>query len=352
MTFDPRTEVRRHAAKSGITLPDATVDELVAYLEDLYATALDEGADETDAQQRAFAALDESPWSVLQRHASKHPDRSHAARADVLARAAGGRSLNVLSALRLALRQFRQHPTFALITVLVLGLGTGAATTVFTVVDSVVLRPLPYTDPERLVTLWDTNSEKGLAHDPISPVNFMDYRVLPVFSDAAAWWRPGVNLDGDRQGSDQGQHDRDRRQHVRRARRQAADRRGLPRLAARCSSANELICVISDRLWRTRFNADPSIIGTPISLNDTPYIVVGVMAPKFHYPDDIDIWQRVRWDLHAAQPRRHFMEAVARLAPGTTFEQAQSAVERARTPTRAGERRHQQGLERATRSAA
>lgn len=98
------------------------------------------------------------------------------------------------SALRVAFRQFRQHPTFALVTVLVLGLGTGAATTVFTIVDAVVLRPLPYKAPDRLVTMWDTNHEKGLSHDPISPVNFMDYRALPVFQDAAAWWRPGVNL--------------------------------------------------------------------------------------------------------------------------------------------------------------
>ena len=65
------------------------------------------------------------------------------------------------SSLRLALRQFRQHPTFALVTVLVLGLGTGAATTVFTVVDSVVLRPLPYAAPDRLVTLWDTNPRRA-----------------------------------------------------------------------------------------------------------------------------------------------------------------------------------------------
>ena len=96
--------------------------------------------------------------------------------------------------LRVALRQFVQHPGFALVTVLVLGLGTGAATTVFTVVDSVVLRPLPYAAPERLVTIWDTDVAKGLDHDPISPVNFMDQRDLPVFEDAAAWWRPGINL--------------------------------------------------------------------------------------------------------------------------------------------------------------
>ena len=99
-----------------------------------------------------------------------------------------------MTALIAALRQLRQHPTFALVTVLVLGLGTGAATTVFTVVDSVVLTPLPYREPDRLVTIWDTNSQQALSHDPISPVNFMDQRALPVFEDAAAWWRPGINL--------------------------------------------------------------------------------------------------------------------------------------------------------------
>ena len=92
------------------------------------------------------------------------------------------------------LRQFRQHPTFALVTVLVLGLGTGAATTVFTVVDAVVLRPLPYAGAGSAGHAVGHEHEKGLAHDPISPVNFMDYRALPVFKDAAAWWRPGVNL--------------------------------------------------------------------------------------------------------------------------------------------------------------
>src|SRR6187397_1515640 len=153
-SFDPRAEVRRHVARSGIVLPEATVDELVAYLEDLHHTAIEEGVTPADARRRAMAALEESTFTVLERHAHLHPDRAQAARADLIARSAGGRSLNVLSAIRLAVRQFRQHPTFALITVLVLGLGTGAATTVFTVVDSVVLRPLPYDDSHRLVTLW------------------------------------------------------------------------------------------------------------------------------------------------------------------------------------------------------
>jgi putative ABC transport system permease protein len=324
--IDLRAEVRRHVARSGVELPDATIDELVAYLEDLHAAAIEDGASPAEARTRALKALEESAFSQLYRHAATHPDRAQAARADVMARSAGGRSLNVMSAIRLAIRQFRQHPTFAIVTVLVLGLGTGAATTVFTVVDSVVLRPLPYADPDRLVTLWDTNPEKGLAHDPISPVNFMDYRALPVFSDAAGWWRPGVNLT--EPGKDP------MRVNTIETGGNTFEVLGVkPQIGAGFPAggpmfvANELICVISDRLWRSRFSGDPAIVGKAISLNDTPYIVVGVMAPKFHYPDDVDVWQRVRWDYTQHSRAAHFMEAVARLSPGTTFEQAQGAVD-------------------------
>jgi predicted permease len=325
-SIDFRAEIQRHLARSGVNLPDATLDELVAYLEDLHAAALDEGASPAEARRKAMAALEESAFSMLQRHASRHPDRAHAARADLVAHTAGGRSLNVMSAFRLAIRQFQQHPSFALVTVLVLGLGVGAATTVFTVVDSVILRPLPYADPDALVTLWDTNVEKGLAHDPISPVNFMDDRALPVFKDAAAWWVPSVNL------VDPGQDPA--RVNTIEVSGNLFDVLGVgPQLGAGFPAggpmhvANELICVISDRLWRTRYSADPSIIGRPIVLNGIPYIVRGVMPPKFQYPDDVDVWQRLRWDLTQHSREAHFMEAVARLAPGTTIAQAQSAVD-------------------------
>lgn len=131
-------------------------------------------------------ALEESALGVLERRRADAARAHHRRVADLTARASQKGSLNVASALRVAFRQFRHHPAFALVTVLVLGLGAGAATTVFTIVDAVVLRPLPYKEPDRLVTLWDANYEKGLPHDPISPVNFMDYRELPVFDDAAA----------------------------------------------------------------------------------------------------------------------------------------------------------------------
>ena len=174
------------------------------------------------------------------------------------------------SALRLAVRQLRQHPRFVLVTMLVLGLGTGAATTVFSIVDSVVLRPLPYRAPDRLVTLWDTNAEKGLAHDPISPVTFLDYRALPVIADAAAWWRPGVNL------VDPGLDPI----RVNTVETSANLFRVLgigPQLGSGFGAGeplhvrDESLVVISDRLWRTRYAADPGIVGRTLSLSGEPY---------------------------------------------------------------------------------
>lgn len=231
-----------------------------------------------------------------------------------------------MTAFRAALRQFRHHPSFALVVVIVLGLSVGAATTVFTIVDTVVLRPLPYRAPDRLVTIWDTNAEKGLAHDPISPVTFMDQRSLPVFKDAAAWWRPGVNL------SDP--HLDPMRVKTIEVSGNLFDVLGVgPQLGAGFPAGGplfvqrELIAVISDRLWRTRYNADPAILGRQLLFNQTPYTVVGVMPAGFHYPDDIDVWQRLQWDMTQHSRAAHFMEAVARLSDDATIQQAQAAVE-------------------------
>ena len=229
------------------------------------------------------------------------------------------------TALRQLIRQTRQRPAFAVVTVLVLGLGIGAATLVFSVVDAVVLRPLPYKDAGRLVTLWDTNGEKGLTHDPISPVNFMDYRALPVFEDAAAWWRPGINLE------DPGQDPL--RVNTIEVSGNLLRLLGVsPQIGPGFPDDPTLhspdhTALISDRLWRSRYDADPSIIGRSLSFNGVPYRVVGVMAAGFHYPDDVDVWQRLQWDLTQHSRAAHFMEAVARLAPGTTFDEAQAATQ-------------------------
>src|SRR6516165_8208122 len=98
----------------------------------------------------------------------------------------------LLQDIRFGWRLLRRSPGFTVAATLALALGVGATTAVFTLLDRVVLRPLPYPDPDRLAMVWETNDSKGLAHERLSPVNFMvDYRGLSqVFDDAAAWWYP------------------------------------------------------------------------------------------------------------------------------------------------------------------
>lgn len=229
-------------------------------------------------------------------------------------------------ALRLAFHQLLRQPRFALLTVTVMGLAIAAATTVFTVVDSVVLEPLPYSEPDRLVALWDYNTEKGLAQEPMSPVNFMDHRELEVFDDAAAWWRPAVNL------VDPGMEPA--RVETIEVSANLFDVLGVrPQLGVGFPedgpffSSDDLVAVISDRLWRSRYGGDPDILGKPLSFNGTPYAIVGVMPPGFQFPDDVDVWQRLRWDLTQHSRHAHFMEGVARLAPGAALEEAQAATQ-------------------------
>ena len=318
---DWQTEIRDHAAREGVVLTDAMTEEIAEHLEDLYAGAIREGCSETDAQARARAALDESAMDVLRRPAAATRPTPAVDETAAVAMSAGGRRLNLSAALRLAMRQLWRHPGFATVTVLVLGLGIGASTTVFTIVDSVLLRPLPYKDPTRLVTLWDNNARRGLAHQTISPVNFMDYRELPVFEGAAAWWRPNLNL------IDPGLDPM--RVNAIEVSGNLFDVLGVrPRLGEGFPlggpffAPGQPIIVISDRLWRTRYGGDPAIVGKPLRLNGVANIVAGVMPPKFNYPDDIDVWQRLQWDLHFHSRGAHFMEAVIRLKEGTTIEQA------------------------------
>jgi hypothetical protein len=216
--------------------------------------------------------------------------------------------------------------------VLALALGVGATTAIFTVLDRVVLRPLPYPDPDRLAMVWDTNPGKALTHERISPVTFNDYRSLShVFEDAAGWWYPQVNVT--EAGKDP-------------LRVNAVEASGNffavigvqpvlgPGFPASTFYSRDLIAVISHRLWRERFNNDPSIIGRPITLSAIVYRVAGVMPSGFNYPNDTDVWQRLQWDFAQHSRGAHFVESLFRLKPGVTIDTANNELRADRPPRR------------------
>ena len=227
----------------------------------------------------------------------------------------------LLSDIRFAMRSLFRSQTFALTAVLALGLGIGSTAGVFSLLEGVVLRPLPFRQPDRLVTIWDTNREKALTHEPISPVTFHDYRGLTtVFQDAAAWWRPQLNL-ADETGDP-----------IRVSAVETSDNLfkvlGVqPAIGRGFTTSPDLFggeheAIISHRLWQTRFGGNPAVIGRAIRLNGFAYTVVGIMPPSFGFPGETDLWQQLQWNLHNHSRGAHFMESVARLRPGITPERA------------------------------
>src|SRR5262245_14892043 len=230
----------------------------------------------------------------------------------------------LLQDVRFAWRLLRRSPGFTAAAVLALALGIGATTAVFTLLDRVVLRPLPYPNAERLVMIWDVNASKALTHERLSPVTFGAYRNLTqVFEDGAGWWYPQLSLT--EPGKDP-------------LRVTAIETSGNffavigvgPLLGEGFPPstffAREPVAVISHRLWRQRFNGDPSIVGTPITLSDQTFRVTGVMPPGFNYPNDTDVWHRLQWDFAQHSRGAHFAEGLFRLKPNVTVEQANAEL--------------------------
>jgi len=230
-----------------------------------------------------------------------------------------------------ALRSLRRTPSFTIAAVLALGLGTGSAAAVFSLLDGVVLRPLPYREPERIVMLSEVNHVKNLEHEGLSPVNFVDYRgVTSVFEDAAGWWTPQIVLTD-------GVQDPVRVPTVETSRNLFHVLGVAPQIGPSftgdtgLSVNGNMEAVISDRLWRSRFNADRSIVGKSVRLNGSDHLVVGVMPPGFDFPNGTDIWEGLNWQFAQHSRFAHFVGAIGRLRPGMTPEAANRELARLTT---------------------
>jgi putative ABC transport system permease protein len=229
--------------------------------------------------------------------------------------------------LRYGLRLFRKSPVFSLVAAGTLALGIGANTVIFSKVDAVVIRALPYDDPDRVIVIWEDASRVGFAKNTPAPANFMDWRRLNrSFADMAATRGVTASLTGD----------------------------GVPeQILGRAATANffsvlgvrpvlgrtftevedregAAVVVISHGLWQRRYGGDTSIIGRTLLMNDDRYEVIGVMPPRFVFRNRaIDYWIPIHFSPEqAAQRGSHFLNVVGRLSPGITIGEARADMQR------------------------
>ena len=185
---------------------------------------------------------------------------------------------HLLSDIRYALRAVFARPAFTAAAIVALSLGIGANTAIFSVLNAVVLDPLPYPEPDRLVMLWENNFAEGDSRERVSPVNFVDYRQLDVFDDLAAWWYPTMNLtDKDNEPI---------RVNAIEVTTNFFSVLGVPPVRGRTFEVGdalfglELEVVISHRLWQSRYGGRLDVVGSSINLNGGAYVVSGIMPPR------------------------------------------------------------------------
>ena len=212
-------------------------------------------------------------------------------------------------------RMLRKSPGFAAVAVLVLALGIGANTAIFSVVNAVLLRPLPYRDPSHIVHVWHVPPPKsfpGITRFAVSAANYLDWKQQnTVFSDMSIFSGERMNLTGG-----------DKPEFLQAAAVSASyfSVLGVQPLLGRTFLPDEdqagknYEVVLTYALWQSRFGGDRSVVNHTVTLNNSPYTVVGVMGPQVAYPEFAQLWTPLVWTPKEAAVRgEHHSIVLARL---------------------------------------
>ena len=229
---------------------------------------------------------------------------------------------SIFTDIRFGFRSLLKRPGATAIALLMLALGIGVNTAIFSAVDSIVLRPLPLRDPERLVSVWEHTPALGIQQNQAAPANFFDLRNQnQVFEALGAHGPLDINLTGD------GEPERLDGQLVSAnvfSILGVAPALGRTFLPNEDQVGQEHVVVLSDALWQRRFNRDPSIINRNITLNGELFIVIGVMPRGFFFPvRETELW--VPWAMEPDQASGrgdHYLGLVARLKADVSIERA------------------------------
>jgi putative ABC transport system permease protein len=232
---------------------------------------------------------------------------------------------STLQDIRYAVRTLWKNPGFTIVAALTLALGVGATTAIFSVVNAVMLRPLPFAEADRLVRIWESNVERGWPTFAVSHPNYLDWRTqATAFESLAATTNAGFTWTSNGQAE------------------------VVPGLMATRSfletlnvtpalgrnfleeedrpGGNTRVLLISDGLWRRAFGADPSVVGRSITVNSQPYVIVGVLPASFRWGTNTDMLAPLAPD-PARNRADHRLLAIGRLAPGRSIDQGRVELE-------------------------
>src|SRR6478672_9180766 len=236
----------------------------------------------------------------------------------------------MLGDLRYALRKLAKAPAFAAIAILTLALGIGANTAIFSLVNGVLLRPLPFPESERIIYFEGKNPAAGITDSNTSYLDFTDWsQQTDLFASTAAYWTGNADLSGD--GTEP----------------EAVPRAGVttgffsvlgvqPVLGraivpeddkpATFNEGRGTVAIISHGLWKRRFGSDPAIIGRVVQMKSRPLTVIGVMPRGFEYPEQTQIWVNSAVNLSQEPRDNRAWSAIARLNSNVDLKQAQTRV--------------------------
>jgi putative ABC transport system permease protein len=326
---DWKAEVRARLA--GLSLSPVReleiIEELSHHLQERYEQEQSRGATEEEAQREVLEELDapELLGREFRRVERRVPQNPVVMGMDARTSVMG----DVAQDLRYGLRMLWKNPGFTIVAVLALALGIGANSAIFSVVNTVLLQPLPYKNPAQLVMLWENATHLGFPKNTPSPANFLDWRRQnTVFTGMAAMAPKNFNLTGVGEPE---------RLDGRRVSANLFDLLGVqPRLGRgflpQEDTPGSHVVILSHGLWQRRFGSDPRIIGQTLNLNGESYSVVGVMPPGIDLPGfgnwNDQLWVPIAFPSEEAQSRgNHYLEVIARMKPGVRLNQAKAEME-------------------------
>src|SRR5256714_1018058 len=302
------------------------IEELSQHLDDQYEQALSHGATEEAAREDVLRELSQNDVLTtslkrVERRVPQNPIQMGTERkANMFA--------DLSQDARYGLRMLLKNAGFTTIAVLALALGIGANSAIFTVVNTLLLRPLPYKNPSQLVVIWENATHLGFPKNTPSAANFLDWQKQnTLFEGMAAFAERSFNLTGAGEPE---------RLEGRRVSANLFDLLGVRPILGRNFVPDEdkpgtKVAVLSESLWRRRFGSDPGVIGRALALNGESYTVVGVLPNSVRLPSfgnwRDQIWVPLAFSAEDAASRgNHYLEVIGRMKPGVTLEQARAEM--------------------------